>query len=585
MMTVFAGVLITLITSIFINRKMEESIQVKNIESIHKSLRDILKSSIEISDFAEVQRNLGLINNGDRKFGIFLKSGEWVLADYEFQNLFEATTIKSSNLCGKSNFGINGSFCSILSDRASLVSIEIKVTSFIEQIKPNLIVLLLLFTAMIAIGFIGSHLLNRRILKPFAKLHQDLIGLTNSRLDLTENHQIFENREFKELQNIAISVNDLLSEITKTYEELQKRENAVLFSQIASQVSHDLKSPLSAMKFILTQMDSIPETQRILLRTSINRVNDIANELLNHSKNKSDPQLTNNNNQLESTMLASLIDSVVSEKRVSLRDKGNIQIEARLEKSYGLFSKINPIEMKRLLSNAITNAVEACDKNFGLVEIILVESESQIILIVQDNGKGIPPEVVNRLGLRGVTHGKEGTESGHGLGVYHAKKTIESFGGKFEIQSSLGVGTKVIMTLEKDPAPEWFVHKLMIFPGQYIVATDDDQSVLEIYKQRFAPFLRKEEVHLITCSSGNCVKEWIRNYPEESQKAIFLFDYELLGQLENGLDLIESLDLKSRSILVSSRYEEIAIRERCSKLSIRMIPKGMTSLVPIEIEK
>jgi len=43
-------------------------------------------------------------------------------------------------------------------------------------------------------------------------------------------------------------------------------------------------------------------------------------------------------------------------------------------------------------------------------------------VFVQDNGKGIPASVLSKLGQMGFTHGKEGTESGSGLGVYHAKK-------------------------------------------------------------------------------------------------------------------------------------------------------------------
>lgn len=56
---------------------------------------------------------------------------------------------------------------------------------------------------------------------------------------------------------------------------------------------------------------------------------------------------------------------------------------------------------------------------------------------------------------------------------------------------------------------------------------------------------------------------------------------QLLGQNENGLDLIESLQLGSRAILVSSRFEEKAIVDRVKWLDVKMIPKGLAHIVPI----
>jgi signal transduction histidine kinase len=355
-------------------------------------------------------------------------------------------------------------------------------------------------------------------------------------------------------------------------------------AQLAAQVSHDIRSPLSALNMILSQLDILPEQSRVLVRSSVNRITDIANSLLNHNKKQSSDTNTSST-QLENTMLASLIDSLVSEKRIALREKANIQIEARLDKSYGLFSKIKPMEMKRLLSNAITNAAEAFDTNQGQIEVILDSNENNIILTVKDNGKGIPPHILAKLGSQGVTYGKDGTQSGSGLGVYHAKKTIESFEGKYEIQSSVGIGTSIVMTLKKETPPDWFVQKLSVKKGQTVVATDDDSSILEIWKQRLAGLIIENDINLVTCTSGTCLRDWMAKQPDAAKDAIYLMDYELLGQKQTGLDLIEELGLKNRAILVSSRYDEAPIKERCAKLGVKLIPKGMASLVPIELEK
>ena len=61
-------------------------------------------------------------------------------------------------------------------------------------------------------------------------------------------------------------------------------------------------------------------------------------------------------------------------------------------------------------------------------------------------------------------------------------------------------------------------------------------------------------------------------------------DYELLGQSKTGLDLIEFHQLQNRAILVTSRYDEKPILERCNKIGVKLIPKGMAPLVPIQIQ-
>jgi hypothetical protein len=52
---------------------------------------------------------------------------------------------------------------------------------------------------------------------------------------------------------------------------------------------------------------------------------------------------------------------------------------------------------------------------------------------------------------------------------------------------------------------------------------------------------------------------------------------------ETGLDLIERLGIASRSVLVTSRYEDPRIRARCERLGLGILPKGLAALVPVEV--
>src|SRR5262249_26315782 len=70
----------------------------------------------------------------------------------------------------------------------------------------------------------------------------------------------------------------------------------------------------------------------------------------------------------------------------------------------------------------------------------------------------------------------------------------------------------------------------------------------------------------------------------EFNNTLFLVDFEFLGFDIVGLDIIENLGIQSRSILVTSHYEEMKLRIRCEHLGVQLIPKGMAGFVPITIE-
>jgi signal transduction histidine kinase len=348
-----------------------------------------------------------------------------------------------------------------------------------------------------------------------------------------------------------------------------KIESANRIAQIASQVSHDIRSPLYALKMALEEVDNIPSQYRNMIRMSVQRINDIANNLLKDNKEKAITDKT----QLEIELLAPIIDTLVSEKRLNYRQKSKIHIEADLSKSYGIFSNVNSIELKRVLSNLINNSVEAMESSGEVIVSLSETINGKILLSVKDNGKGMPEHVLKRLGEKGLSHGKNGLESGSGLGFYHANETIESFGGKLEITSATDKGTTINILLTKEAIPSWFVENLTLSNKEKILILDDDESMLRAWSERLP---LKAEVF----TNG---EEFSKSIVDLASKNLLaLVDYELQGQSQTGLELIETLHIEKQSILVTSRFEEKELREKCNQLGVRIIPKLMAALIPIK---
>lgn len=369
--------------------------------------------------------------------------------------------------------------------------------------------------------------------------------------------------------------------------EIEQEKNQII-SKISAQVAHDIRSPLAALNMVVQQTAQLPEEKRIIIRSSVSRIRDIANNLL--QKNKEISATAKGQALQESTeekpitqLLSSLIDPLITEKRMQFRSKIGIELDGRLDQaSYGLFAKIQPTEFKRMISNLVNNSVEVLGEK-GTVTVALVKMEDDRIQIkVQDNGKGIPPEILAKLGQRGATHGKEG---GSGLGLYHARTTVESWDGKLEIQSEVDKGTTVIVTLPQEHPPEWFVSELWLLPESTIVVLDDDSSIHQVWQGRFDSLRVKEHgIQVLHFSTPDDITQWVHDNPGVLKTATFLADYELLGHKQTGLDVIQALNIGPQSILVTSRFEEKQIMEGCKRLTVRMIPKGLAAFVPISIK-
>ena len=349
---------------------------------------------------------------------------------------------------------------------------------------------------------------------------------------------------------------------------------------------------------MLGQLAQIPEPQRVMMRSATQRINDIANQLLEKGKQiqkqintKTVEAGVNNQEQPLSTQLLSpIIDSIVSEKRIQFREKQDVEIDSDLSQGYGLFAKVNIAELKRTISNLLNNSIEAFSESKGKVNISIISEHQFVLVKIEDNGRGIPKHILEKLGQAGVTHGKEGTQSGSGLGIYHAKKSIESFGGKFVIDSVPGIGTSINIFLVRDIAPSWFVEKIILTDNVKIVSLDDDISIHQIWKSRLDQLsIDKRKFEHITFTSGLEFKNWFKtnnvNSVNTKSERLYLIDYELLNQNATGLDLIEELGIANSSILVTSRFEEENIIKRCEKIGLKLIPKPLAAFVPLKIEK
>lgn len=330
----------------------------------------------------------------------------------------------------------DGKYYYILRTEVSRTSLNVKLASIRRWFFAIGLLALALSTAMAY--FISRHLVEKLV----------WIGERIEQIAQSRNWNLrLRMRGHDEVGVLAGKFDEMLERLHDSQAELASAEKEKALFELASRVAHDIRSPLAALDSVVGKAANMPEDDRVLIRGAMERINDIANGLLAKGRNQRVPA----NDQTSVQSLSSLIAPLIAEKRMQFLSKTGIAIHSRPgTDSREVFAKVQPSEFKRLLSNLINNAVEAFADGAGTVNVSLSARDGRALLSVQDDGKGIPPDILAKLGRRGETHGKAG---GSGLGLHHARTSAESWGGSLELSSEIGKGTTATLLLPLAPTP------------------------------------------------------------------------------------------------------------------------------------
>jgi signal transduction histidine kinase len=208
---------------------------------------------------------------------------------------------------------------------------------------------------------------------------------------------------------------------------------------VGAKLSHELKNPLTAIKTLVqvvhrSSADPVVAKQLEVVEREIERMYFMLQCHLGFSRPGGlEPAEVELAEVAESVM--ALLEGRAKAAAVSLARKGSARatVDSKL--------------IRGALLNLVGNAIDACAPGCR-VEIALDEDGGNVRVAVVDNGRGMAPEVVQRVGTPFFTT----RECGTGLGVVLARAAFEQHGGTVEYQSAPGQGTTVLATLPRVPA-------------------------------------------------------------------------------------------------------------------------------------
>lgn len=207
-------------------------------------------------------------------------------------------------------------------------------------------------------------------------------------------------------------------------------------------VSHDLRSPLLAIKGILNLIKDQGETSLQLnqylghISTSVNRLDDTIQEILEYSRN------SRLGLKLEEINIETLAQEIFSDLRFAVETE--IELTTTIKGDPCLTTDKARIStlMKNLIGNAIKYRKQNIDDPF--VHFTLENTSEEFTLTVQDNGMGISEKNLPR--VFEMFYRATNNSVGTGLGLYIVSEITQKLQGKIAIQSSLGVGTTISIT-------------------------------------------------------------------------------------------------------------------------------------------
>jgi signal transduction histidine kinase len=261
---------------------------------------------------------------------------------------------------------------------------------------------------------------------------------------------------------LEIEEDDEIGQLCQDFEEMRMRlkesaEEKVQYDkenkELISNISHDLKTPITAIKgYVEGIMDGVassPEKLDRYIRTVYNKANDmdkLIDELTFYSKIDT--------NKIPYTFSKLSVSNYFRD----CVDEVGLEMEAR-SIELGYFNYVDEDveiiadaeQLRRVINNIISNSVKYMDKKSGIINIRIKDVGDFIQVGIEDNGKGIPakdlPNIFDR--FYRTDSSRNSSQGGSGIGLSIVKKIIEDHGGRIWASSKEGIGTEIHFVLRK----------------------------------------------------------------------------------------------------------------------------------------
>ncbi len=306
-----------------------------------------------------------------------------------------------------------------------------------QEISNFLVTIINLNAFIFLIAGVIALFITNKITRSFSiisdKMKQIQLGKLNEEIVWDRNDEIGE---------LVLQYNKMVSQLEQSAAALAKSEREGAWREMARQVAHEIKNPLTPMKLSIQYLQkAIHKNQSNVKELTTNVANTLVEQIDHLSKIAADFARFANigTTQLETFDLHQVLQN--------LKDlyNSNPKIELNWKKADGkIMLRADKTHMNRLFTNLLTNSIDACtNENTCKIEIIEERRQDEIVIQIKDNGEGIPEEMQSKIFTPNFTTKSSGT----GLGLAMCKSIVEQTGGEIWFKTEEGKGSSFFVQL------------------------------------------------------------------------------------------------------------------------------------------
>lgn len=301
----------------------------------------------------------------------------------------------------------------------------------LDQEISNFIVTVINLNAFILLvaGLIALFITNR-ITRSFSIISNKMKDVNLGKM----NEEIEWNRD-DEIGDLVKEYNKMVAKLEESAAALAKTEREEAWREMARQVAHEIKNPLTPMKLSIQYLQkAINNNQPNVKELSSSVANTLVEQIDHLSKIAADfSQFANiSNTNIEEFDLHTVIRSL---QELYSSDPNTEFIWNPLHRR--IMVHADKTQMNRLFTNLFANAVEACGTGPCRIEVSEQMEDGMVRVSVKDNGEGIAEEMQSRIFIPNFTTKSSGT----GLGLAMCKGIVEQARGRIWFETKLGSGT------------------------------------------------------------------------------------------------------------------------------------------------
>ena len=305
-----------------------------------------------------------------------------------------------------------------------------------KELQSFLIRLGQVYSFMLLVAFALAYFLSAYITKSLKTISDKLYETSLNQ----KNKKIVLEASSKEINSLIAAYNRMVDELEISAVKLAQSEREEAWREMAKQVAHEIKNPLTPMRLTVQSFQrrfdpNDPEIQQKMkdysdtLIQQIDTMTAVASAFSNFASMPAQQNETLN------------VVEVV-ELTLDIFDENQIIFDAE---SPEIISKMDRTQLIRIVTNLVKNAIQSIseEQENKTVFVAVKKENGNVLIIVEDRGKGIKPEDFPRIFEPKFTT----KSSGMGLGLGIIKNIIENYKGTITFESTYGQGTRFTVSL------------------------------------------------------------------------------------------------------------------------------------------